>query len=133
MTLPETSRKVTRKHVNFATYEEQLLGKHHEYWAQRRLGNSYTSNLPRRGWGIGKKFNKEHGGHWPHAHDATGSSHTGRIRRFFENAQDFIHAKNDGTLHCAPLLRVVSGGSNCRRLAGWNRSVEWWEPLITAA
>ncbi len=49
--LPVTRRKVTRKQANYANYREELRSKRHSSWGQKRLGNSYTSNLSRRGWG----------------------------------------------------------------------------------
>jgi hypothetical protein len=79
MILPGSRRKVTPKKENYATYKVELKSKRHSSWAQKRLGNSYTSNLSRRGWGQGKAFNKEQSGSRPHARDATGSSCTGRL------------------------------------------------------
>ena len=49
MLLPGTQRKVTPKRVNYATHREELKSKRHQSGGQKRLGNSYTSNLSRRG------------------------------------------------------------------------------------
>jgi len=91
--LPGTRQKVAHKSVNYATHREELKSKRHQSRGQKRLGNSYTLNLSRRGWGQRKPFNKEQSGSRLHAHDATGSSSTGRSRRFFEKARDFLRAR----------------------------------------
>lgn len=56
--LPGTRRKVTRKQANYATHREELRSKRHRSWCQKRLGNSYTSNLSR---GAGGKAGRSTG------------------------------------------------------------------------
>ncbi len=126
--LPGTRRKVTPKLANYATYREELKSKGYCSWAQKRLGNSYTSNLSRRGWGQGKAFNKEQSGSRPHARDATGSSCTGRARRFFEKARDFLQARRkDRPLYQDPMLRISPGSKEAPAIAGRRPYLGWWE------
>jgi hypothetical protein len=128
--LPGTGRKVTRKRANYATYREELKSKRHISWGQKRLGNSYTSNLSRRGWGQAKVFNKDQGGFRPHAHDATGSSLTGRARRFFEMATDLLRAhQRDIPLYPDPMLRISPGSREAPIVVTRRPYVGWWEVL----
>ncbi|MDO8472562.1 MAG: hypothetical protein Q7T05_01950, partial [Dehalococcoidia bacterium] len=133
MLLPGTQRKVTPKRANYATYREELKSKRHCYWGQKRLGNSYSSNLPRRGWGQGKAFNKEQSGSRPHARDANGSSCTGRARRFFEKAKDFLHAREkDRPLYPDAMLRISPGSREAPVVVGGRSYFGWWEVLDLA-
>jgi hypothetical protein len=119
MLLPGTGRKVTPKQANYTTYQEELRSKRHSSWGQKRLGNSYTSNLSRRGWGQGKAFNREQSGSRPHALDATGSSSTGRARRFFEKAKDFLQTRQkDRPLYPDAKLRISSGTRDALAVVG---------------
>lgn len=133
MLLPGTRRKVTPKQANYATYREELKSKGHNSWAQKRLGNSYTSNLSRRGWGQGKAFNKEQSGSRPHARDATGSSCTGRARRFFEKARDFLPSPPEGPAAVpgrdAADIAWQQGGADHRRPQALSRLVGGPRPL----
>ena len=49
--LPGTRRKVTHKWSNYAMHPEELKSKRHRSCRQKHVGNSYASNLLRRGWG----------------------------------------------------------------------------------
>ena len=92
------------------------------------MGNSYTSNLSRRGRGQGKAFNKEQSGSRPHARDATGSSCTGRARRFFEKAKDFLQARQKNKpLYPDAMLRISPGGKEAPAVVERRPYFGWWE------
>ena len=126
--LPGNERKVTPKKANYATHLVELRSKQHCFWAQKRLGNSYTSNLLRRGWGQGKAFNKKESGCRPHARDATGSSCTGRARRFFEKARDLLRARQKNRpLYPDAMLRILPGSRDVPVAVDRRPYVGWWE------
>ena len=73
-------------------------------------------------------FNKEQSGSRPHARDATGSSSTGRARRFFEKARDLLQARRKNRpLYPDAMLRVSPGSQQAPAIAGRMAYLGWWE------
>lgn len=117
---PATGRAVTRRRANFAIERVERKSKRNHFWSQRRLGNSYTSALERKGFGKGKVFNKkcEAG---PYASDAHGPSNTGRPRRFFENVLSLMRFRQKGRpLYRDAMFRILPRNP-------WLAYVGWWE------
>lgn len=129
--LPGTRRRVTRKQPNYATYQVELASKSHMAWGLKRLGNTYASSLPRRGWGQGRAFNRRASGEFrPHAHGAIGSSFTGRARRFFERLKPLLRAVRQGQpLYPDPMLQLASHQKDAPAVARLRRWAGLWELL----
>ena len=118
-------RKVTVRHPNFVQGQYVIL-EHDKYVGERkiaagrtmprRLGNSYTSRLRRRGYGRAKVFNRQQS-HL--ARGAVGTFNPAKAgRRYFETVKRYVRESQRSTIAAEPFIRARGSGR-----------AEWWSHL----